>query len=194
MREEGGLFFLGGPDRDSVVSVGRSGPPRKDSPSWVLWAESGLLFGSGPWLGEPPRGDPRAGRSSRHFPAGLQGASPPLPSRRRRRARGWPGGAGRDTPRRPGQRADNDPFSPRRRLLPDTAPSQLTGKPISHSGRQNPAAPRIVPPSARPPSLALITQSRLTAPRAAPQTPHSRPPPGPASQKERKSSALSRPR
>lgn len=76
---------------------------------------------------------------------------------------------------------------------PTPAPLQPPGKPISHSGRQNPAAPRIVPPSARPPSLALITLSRLTALRAARQTPHSPPPPGPASQKERKSSALPRP-
>lgn len=35
-----------------------------------------------------------------------------------------PGGsrAGWDAPRRPGQWANNDPFSPRRRLIPDTAP------------------------------------------------------------------------
>lgn len=88
----------------------------------------------------------------------------------------------RDAPWRPDQCADNDPFSPRRPLLSDTAPSLPPGKPISHSGRQNPAAPRIVLPSAPPLSLVLITLSRLTASRAAGQTPHSPPPPGPASQ------------
>lgn len=65
---------------------------------------------------------------------------------------------------------------------PTPPPSLPAGKPISHSGRQNPAAPRIVLPSAPPLSLVLITLSRLTASRAAGQTPHSLSPPGPASQ------------
>lgn len=50
------------------------------------------------------------------------------------------------------------------------APSQPAGKPISHSGRQSPAAQRFVPRGPGPLSLALITLSRLTAPPAAPRT------------------------
>lgn len=57
------------------------------------------------------------------------------------------------------------------------APSQPAGKAISHSGRQSPAAPRFVPRGPRPLSLALITLSRLTAPRATPRTPGPRRPP-----------------
>ncbi|XP_035873325.1 formin-like protein 5 [Phyllostomus discolor] len=126
--------------------------------------------------GPPPPGHPRAARAA------------PAPSASRP-----PGAAparGGGTPPAPGPGADNDPFSPRRLLLlPTPPPAQPPGKPISHSGRQNPAAPRIVPRSAGPLSLALITLSRLTAPPAAGQTPHSPPPRGPASQWERKSSA-----
>lgn len=57
------------------------------------------------------------------------------------------------------------------------APSQPAGKPISHSGRQSPAAQRFVPRGPGPLSLALITLSRLTAPPAAPRTPVPRRPP-----------------
>ena len=155
------------------------------TPSRVLQAYCGLLGSKvrapPPCCRPPLLGDRRARRSGRHFPASLQGASPPWPSCLQLRG---PGAAAqpRDAPRRPGQCADNDPFSPRRLLLPTPPPSQPPDKPISHSGRQNPAAPRIVPRSARPPSLALITLSRLTAPRAARRTPHSPPAPGPASQ------------
>lgn len=51
------------------------------------------------------------------------------------------------------------------------APSQPAGKPISHSGRQSPAAQRFVPRGPGPLSLALITLSRLTARLAARRTP-----------------------
>lgn len=57
------------------------------------------------------------------------------------------------------------------------APSQPAAKPISHSGRQSPAAQRFVPRGPGPLSLALITLSRLTAPPAAPRTPVPRRPP-----------------
>ena len=79
---------------------------RKNSPSRALRARSGFLLGSRvpalpSRLRPPPPGDPRAHPSGRHFPAGLQGAFPPRPSRRQLRA---PGRAAprRDARRRPG--------------------------------------------------------------------------------------------
>lgn len=81
------------------LTESRSGAWRKGPPSRVLRAHSRLLLGSKvraplPRSRLPPLGDPRAHRSGRHFPSGLQGASPPRPSSRLLRAWGRPRGRG----------------------------------------------------------------------------------------------------
>lgn len=118
--------------------------------------------------GSPHRGAGRAWREDRAAPS----RGPTLPRPRHRR----PAGGFTAARRAPGGRARAGSGTMTRAPLA-AAPSQPAGKPISHSGRQSPAARRFVPRGPGPLSLALITLSRLTAPPAAPRTPVPRRPP-----------------